>query len=212
MADGELDVKLPWPDAEAIAATPPEVSRVEPSTVLWRLHDVSGEHPVGWNSLRHRGPLPTARFDPWDPPAGERADGVAYFGFDWPACLAEVFQTTRVVESRPGRVLLITGFRPVRALSLLDLRGDYPIRVGASHLLNSGPRSRCRSWAAALRRAHPDLDGMLYLGMAARPCAVLYVDDIFGDVPDFSRQLNDPAIADYVATAATQIGYNVRGW
>jgi len=208
----DVDVKLPWPDDEVVAAAPPSWHRIAPTTMLWRLHDALSDHPVAWNALRRRGPLPTARFDPWEPPEADRPDGVAYLGLDWPTCLAEVFQVTRVVEVRPGRRLLITGFRPTRELSLLDLRGEYPIRAGASHLLNSGPRPRCRAWAAALRRAHPESDGLLYTGMAGRACVALYVDDAFGAAPDFCRQLDDPAIAADVADAVDRIGYGLRGW
>ncbi|RLV56093.1 RES domain-containing protein [Aeromicrobium phragmitis] len=206
----ELETKLPPPDPEVIASVEPEVWTSQ--DVLWRIHATGGEHPSAWNALRNWGPLVTARFDPWSPPPTKHDDAVGYFGWDWATCLAEVFQTTRSIHVEPGRGVLLTGFQPQRSLSLLDLRGEYPVRVGASHLINSGPRHRCRAWAQALRQAHPNLDGMVYTGIAGRSCVVLYTAEVFPTSPTFSRQLHDPAIAAHVADAAHQIGYRLRGW
>lgn len=198
--------KLPDPDPDRIAGTPAQYAELD--DVLWRLHAPQHlDHPMRWDQLRTFGPLGTSRFDPWLPPPKERApEGVAYFGRDVPTCLAEVFQETRHVNtSRQG--LQLTAFVPTRPLGLLDLRGRWPIQIGASHLLNSGPRRRCRVWAHALRGAYPQADGLVFTGMAGRDCVTLYAPGVFPEVPDFSRPLNDPALAARVADACTQIGY-----
>jgi hypothetical protein len=205
--------KLPWPDPAAIADVAAPIVAV--GRELWRLHTPTGEHPLRWDELRGFGPLASARFDPWPPPPTDRAadpvtSGVGYFGFDIPTCLAEVFQSRRVVDRGAG--VQLTAFTPTRQLNLLDLRGGWPITIGASHLLNSGPRDRCRAWAHAIRAVHPRCDGLVYSGMAGRDCVVLYAPpgDVFPPRPSFSRLLADPTIDPYVASAASQIGYGVR--
>jgi hypothetical protein len=200
--------KLPEPDLVRIASTPPEYAHVD--NVLWRLHaPAHPRFPMRWDQLRSFGPLVTARFDPWPPPPADQAPaGVGYFGLDVPTCLAEAFQSTRNVNVLRGG-LQLTAFKTRRPLRLLDLRGTWPLSIGASHLINSGPRNRCRSWAAALRSTHPHADGLLFTGIAGRDCVTVYSPpgDIFPAVPDFTRPLSDPAIESRVADACSQIGY-----
>jgi hypothetical protein len=211
---GQLKVaKFPWPDPAKIASAGAAVSTVD--RPLWRLHTPTGDYPLRWNELRSHGPLASARFDPWQPPAGDRdADpvttGVGYFAFDLPACLCEPFQTRRVVD-RGGGVQL-TAFEPTRPLHLLDLRGGWPIAIGASHLINSGPKDRCRAWARAIRSVHPGHDGLIYTGMAGRSCVALYAPpgNVFPALPAFTKPLADPGLDPYIASAAEQIGYGVR--
>ena len=205
--------KLPWPDPATIAAVDTEVVSVD--RVLWRLHTPAGDYPLRWNELRTFGPLPNARFDPWLPPPDDQqahplTRGVGYFGFDIPTCLAEVFQARRIVDRQGG--VQLTAFQPTRHLRLLDLRGGWPIAIGASHLINSGPRDRCRAGAHAIRSVHPHFDGLMYTGMAGRDCVALYAPpgDVFPALPGFSKPLADPALDPYVAAAAEQIGYGVR--
>lgn len=205
--------KLPWPDQAKIASVDPDVVRVD--GVLWRLHTPAGDYPLRWNELRTFGPLPTARFDPWlSSPQDRRTDpvtsGVGYFAFDIPTCLAEVFQVRRIVDRGAG--VQLTAFPPTRQLELLDLRGDWPLAIGASHLINSGPKDRCRAWAHAIRSVHSGYDGLIYIGMAGRDCVALFAPpgDVFPALPAFSKPLADPALDPYLAMAAEQIGYGVR--
>ena len=203
--------KLPAPDPAVIASKGPVVGVVQEH--LWRLHAPTGRHPTRWDQLRTYGPLASARFDPWLPPSEDRSadpvtTGVGYFGLDVPSCLAEAFQTNRHISTdRVG--LQLSAFLPTRRLRLLDLRGTWPIAIGASHAINSGPRNRCRAWAHAIRSVHPAYDGLLYTGMAGRACAVVYSPpgDLFPAVPDFTKPLADPGLAPYIADAAEQIGY-----
>lgn len=198
--------KLPKPDLATIRSVAPVYA--ERHETLWRAHLVLGDHPLMWNDLRRHGPLPSARFDPWPPPPQDRETGAGYFAFDVATCLAEVFQETRRINARePGYQL--SAFTPTRALSLLDLRGDYPIQMGASHTINGGHKNRCRQWACALATVHPDADGMLFHAMTGKDCLVLWEpgSDAFGEAPDFSRPLQDRGLARTVATAAQHINY-----
>jgi hypothetical protein len=205
--------KLPWPDRAKIAGIDAEVVAVD--RPLWRVHTPAGDYPLRWNELRTFGPLATARFDPWLPPPGDRdADpvttGAGYFAGDIPACLAEAFQARRMVDREGG--VQLSAFTPTRQLHLLDLRGGWPIAIGASHLINSGPKDRCRAWAHAIRSVHPGYDGLMYTGMAGRDCVALYSPpgDVFPGLPAFTKPLADPALDPYIAHAAEQIGYGVR--
>lgn len=206
--------KLPWPDPDRIAGVGVQVALVERD--MWRLHRPAGRHSLRWDELRASGPLPSARFDPWEPPLAERAGdpvttGVGYFGFDVPTCLAEVFQSTRRVDLDDSGIQL-SAFKPTRQLQLLDLRGRWPILIGAAHQVNSGPKDRCRAWAKAIRETHPRYDGFIFTGMAGRDCAVVYAPpgDIFPAAPAFTKALSDPSLDSYISDAAQQIGYDIR--
>jgi hypothetical protein len=203
--------KLPDPDVSIIASK--DAAYAPTDAVLWRIHAPTGAHPIRWDALRRFGPLPTARFDPWSPPARDRSGdsvtrGVGYFAFDIPACLAEVFQTTRHISTTRGR-LQLSAFEPVRSLNLLDLRSGWPIEIGSSHALNSGPKNRCRTWAEAIRGVHSTTDGLLYIGMAGRDCVVLFEPPggVIPITPSFTKPLADPGLASRIADAAGQIGY-----
>ena len=144
--------------------------------VLWRVHFTGTEHAVAWNRLRRHGPVETCRFDPH--PAGAPttgAEGVAYTALDVTTALAEVFQQpARIINSRRNAPQL-TGFNPTRELTLLDLTGDWPLHAGASHVINTGRRDRCRAWARAFRAAWPHVDGLCHVSsMTGLRCVTLF--------------------------------------
>lgn len=174
---------------------------------MWRIHNPNGVHRVAWNYLRSFGPLTRARFDPWVGEPAEQSGAVGYFATDWSTCLAEYFQETRRVTTSTN--CYITGFTPTRTLDLLDLRGEYPIKVGASHSLNGGTRTHCRAWSHAFRTALPSLDGFVYAGMNSLNCFVLFENtwDAFPKHPGFSRALFDPSIYERLAVATKNINY-----
>lgn len=178
--------------------------------VLWRIRRGAGRFPSKWDGFRHLGPLPSARFDPHKPPTHEQTECVAYFAATWRTCLAEVFQATRVVNVRRGDPF-ITGVRPTRPLQLLDLRGDWPIRIGASHHINTGRKDHCRAWARALRQAWPRADGLISVGIDSGPVITLFAPArrTLGREPVFDRPLADGHIRDRVAAATEAIGYTL---
>jgi hypothetical protein len=110
------------------------------------------------------------------------------------------------------RAPYLTGWRPTRVLTLLDLTETWPIRNGASHLLTSGPKSVCRAWARAVDTEWPDLDGLWSVStMTGRPTVTLFTAAAaaFPRRPAFSRPLASPALQGALATAAAEIGYRL---
>jgi hypothetical protein len=177
--------------------------------MLWRVHFTTTAHPTPWNRLRHYGPIERCRFDPHEPPPHEQAEGVAYLTLDVPTALAEVFQETRVVNPDASAPYL-TGFFPARPLTLLDLTDAWPVRVGASHAINTGRKDYCRAWARAFRRAWPTADGLLSTSsMTGHDCVTLFnpAGDAFPAEPAFSEPLNHPDLMADLTTAAADIGY-----
>ena len=206
-------VKLPWPPpAATLAGQIPEIGTVEPHTVLWRVHETVGPHVLDWNQLRHFGPVADCRFDPQPPPPGPgNPEGVLYAAVDLPTTLAERFQTTRTVDRRRGSPALVA-WHPTRPLQLLDLTGDWPVRLGASHVINTGRRDVCRAWARALRAAWPDADGLRHTSsMTGHPGVTLWTPaaNSFPARPDFSELLAHPGLATWLAAACRTVGYRM---
>jgi len=204
-------VKLPLPPvSDALTLEEGDLTAVAVHIVLWRLHRTAGENVVAWNALRFWGPS-HARFDPQQPPPGPSDRGVSYAALDITTCLAEVFQDRRVVDTARGAPYL-TAWRPGRTVHLLDLTGTWPIRNGASHLLNTGPHDLCRAWARAIDARWPDLDGLWHVSaMNGQPEITLFTAaaDAFPPRPLFSRPLSDPGTRGWITAAAEQIGYDV---
>lgn len=204
--------KLPLPpppeDLRQRGDPPPRATDVP--DVLWRVRRTRTRFPTEWNTFRSFGPMAKARFDPHQPPPHEQAEAVAYFGADWPVCLAEVFQDTRVIDAVTGSPF-IAGVRPTRPLRLIDLRGDWPLTVGASHHINTGRKDHCRAWARALRHAWPDADGLTSVGINAGTVVTLFLParDSLGPAPAFDRPLADESLEERLATAVESIGYDL---
>ena len=76
--------------------------------------------------------------------------------------LAEFFQVTRIVDLERGRPVLST-FEISEKLSLLDLSGTFVTLIGASAVINSGPRPKSRRWARLLYEAYPGCQGFYHL-------------------------------------------------
>lgn len=202
--------KLPLPSTiNELGQQEPEFARVQ--MVLWRVHFRGGTHPSGWDELRYYGPL-GSRFDPQ--PVGQARvgpEGVAYAATSVPTALAEVFQTSRTIHLTRQDPWL-AGWEPTRELVLLDLTGQWPLRIGASHAINTGRRDHCRAWARALRAAWPTADGLLHTSsMTAQPSVTLYnpARDTFPQSPAVHFALADPRLADPLLRAAAAIGYEL---
>ena len=204
--------KLPLPpETEGLRRHTRVVANWPHDTVLWRVRVTEGPHIVAWNALRHYGPVASGRFDPHEPPPQEQGEASGYFALAVPTVLAEVCQAARVINPRRGAPYL-TGFRPTRVLSLLDLSGDWPISIGASHAINTGRKDHSRAWARALRAAWPAVDGLSYVSaMTGAGCVALFTParDTFPDRPDFSEPLAHPDLRSTLAAAADSIGYQL---
>lgn len=197
------------PDAAALRALGCETRIIPASTVLWRIHFTASAHIVPWNRLRTWGPVPGSRWEPHPLPPGDAAPlGAAYLGEDVLTCLAEVFQLTRFVDV-DREAPYVTAFRTARALSLVDLTGDWLLPAGASAQVAFGEKARTRAWARAIHEAWPDADGVYSLSAMAlsRKVLTLWTEDAIPAAPEFSAPLNAPGILTDVIAAAAKIGY-----
>jgi hypothetical protein len=126
--------------------------------------------------------------------------------------VAEVFQETRIVDVR-DRAPWFVIFRTARLLRLLDLRGVWPTRAGASQAICSGSKSRARRWSQAIYEAYPDVDGLIYrssMGGGADSYALYErAQEAIPELPEFHRALDDPALARPLADAAAAIAYGL---
>ncbi|BBZ15288.1 RES family NAD+ phosphorylase [Mycobacterium branderi] len=201
-----------------VPRTPPDRLTKEPDDVvdytgiLWRVHRSTGEHVRPWNELRTYGPLPSMRWDPQPgPPPADHHDSVLYAACDVATALAEVYQSTRVIDTRAGAPRL-TAWEPTRALQLLDLSGTWLLRNAASAALLGAPRSTCRRWARAIYLTWPELDGLQAPStMTGRLNVVLWTAsaDAMPAAPSFSRPLAQPLVWTLAQAAAAEIGYQI---
>jgi hypothetical protein len=206
--------KLPdRPDPAVLAASNPEIHTVPTSAVLWRIHRTTGPHVMAWNELRRFGPISTCRFDPHPdgPPRQHPGVGVLYAAGDLPTALAEVYHTTRAIDVVSGAPAA-AAFRLRRPARLLDLTGGWPLRAGASHVINSGRRAATRAWARAFLATWPDLDGLWHTSsLTGQPCVTLYTaaSDALPTTPAHTFGLNDTDYLNWVLVAADTIGYTL---
>ena len=206
--------KLPdRPDPAVLAASDPEFHRIDTDTALWRIRRTTGAHVLGWNEFRDYGPIRTCRFDPHPdgPPRRHRGIRVLYAAAALPTALAEVYQDTRVIDCVGGSPTA-TAFRFRRAVRLLDLTGDWPLRAGASHAINTGRRNASRAWARAFLSVWPNLDGLWHTSsLTGRPCVTLYTGaaDALPPAPAHTFGLDDPRYLDWLLVAADTIGYDL---
>lgn len=205
--------KLPGPpDPAVLAGLPPSYANLGPATPLWRVHATEGEHPSAWNEMRTWGPAPGCRFDPHEPPPRVQDEKVLYAAYDVPTALAEVYQQHRRIVRDAGAPYL-TGFTVSRTLRLLNLTGNWPLRIGAAHSINADvDKAKTRAWARALRLAFSDADGLLSVSsMTGRRTVTLFApaEDALPDQPAFSEPLGSAALASRLRAAAYTIGYTV---
>lgn len=151
----------------------------------------------------------------WDPhPSTQPAihtEGVLYAAFDIATSLAEVYQTTRLIDTRTGAPAL-TGWQPQRPLRLLDLSSTWLLRNGASTALLAASRSTCQHWACAIYTSWPDIDGLYTPSpLTGRSNTVLRnaAADSLPAMPAFSRPLTHPLVWSIAQAAAAQIGYHL---
>ncbi|MGS0683910.1 RES family NAD+ phosphorylase [Nakamurella sp. GG22] len=206
--------KLPdRPDPSTLANSRPEFHTVPTSTVLWRIHRTTGAQVTAWNVLREFGPIGSCRFDPHPegPPRLHPGTGVLYAAGNLPTALAEVFQSTRVVDCLTDSPAA-TAFRFNRPVRLLDLTGGWPLRAGASHVINTGRRSATRAWARAFLSAWPALDGLWHTSsLTGDPCVTVYpaAADALPDDPAHTFGLSDTLYGHWLLGAADSIGYDL---
>ncbi|MGH2355141.1 MAG: RES family NAD+ phosphorylase, partial [Chloroflexota bacterium] len=164
-----------------------------------------------WDTFRAYGPT-DARFDHHQPPPGVQERRILYAAEHVRACLAEVFQRRRHIDTAFGEPWLV-GFALAAPLRLLNLTGAWPTRAGASMAINSGPRPRARRWSRAIYETYPDAQG-LYCGssMYRNTPGVALFERAAGALPArplFHRALADPLLLPALADAADELGYTL---
>lgn len=185
---------------------------------LWRIHTVTGRHPMNWNELRWNGPLHDQRWDPQrGPVAAISPAGVSYAAVDYVTCFSEVFQRDRQISRTSDRAL--SGWKPNRPLELVNLlggdgTGDWAIKHGASASLPQAPKNICRAWAAAIyEQLGAQIDGLLVPStVLGDPMVVLFTRSIsaFPDGPQFSRTLEHVAVTRLALKASERLGWALK--
>lgn len=202
----------------------PKVPRTPPTTLqvrrgdilqarptLWRIHRTQGSHVIAWNGFRTFGPV-AARYDPQAEPRGNHpGDGVSYTALELKTAAAEVYQTSRRIDTTTDAPYA-TSWTPTRPLQLLDLTGDWALFNGASASLAQASRPTCRNWSRAIHQTWPDLDGLWAPStMTGQPMVVLYepATSAMPDFPAFSEPLSVAVVWSVLAQIATTIGYEI---
>lgn len=164
---------LPEVPDDLPALQPHHILDLAVDTELVRIHDELGPHARAFDEPRWFGPIPDrGRFDhhPAGPPRDHQPDhGIIYAAAIDPAtghgqpfdiALAEWVQSDRELHITAG--LALTVVSPGQRLRLLDLR-TWGQTVGAGAHRSTEPHHRVQPWARAIRRAYPDLHGVLYV-------------------------------------------------
>jgi hypothetical protein len=206
------------PGASALAEITPTLITLPAGSALARVYYTSSAHPLEWNQFRSFGPLNFR----WDhhltTVAGEpREQGrtVYYAAANAVTCLAEVFQATRRID-RVYQAPWLVVFNTLRALSLLDLTGDFATRMGASMEIHSGSRGRARGWARDLYEAFADAEGLVCASPMHGGAPAFALNEralratLFPPHPEFHRALADDILLDPLKHAAQALGYALR--
>jgi len=211
--------KLPnAPSSSSLAALDPKIKVMPAGSPLARIFFRGGAHPVDWDEFRHWGPA-GSRFDHHTrdaaglPCVGPR--GILYAaGNTGPGalavCIAEVFQNTRIIDDRNREPWFVI-FDTARELTLLDLRGIWTTKAGASAAINSGPKRRAQDWSRTFYEAYPKIGGIIYPScMGGNADAVALYERAKSALPvrpRFHRALSGRELRPALARAAEAIGY-----
>jgi hypothetical protein len=208
--------KLPEPPPVAkLRRVPPAVATLRAGTKLWRIYFRDGSYPATWDQMRYYGPVEGARFDHHLDPPRAQYRGILYAatGDDAIAtCVAEVFQDTRLVDTRKDEPWL-AAFTLMEDVSLLDLTGKWPTKARASANINSGPRPRCRRWSSTIYDSYPHLMGLYYASSmnGNEPAVAFYerVTKALPRLPVLNRPLSDAPLLTPIERIAAELGYDL---
>ncbi len=204
------------PDPAALRRISVETRTLPAFATVARIFHAGGTHPTAWDAFRYYGPT-ASRFDHHLPDAqGQAQDrGMMYLAAgdeSIPTCLAEVFQTTRIID-RHSRHPILAGFELATEITLIDLCGTFATAIGASAAIHSGSRPRARRWARQLYLAYPQTDGILYCSsMYGNAPAIALFERGKRSIPGrpvFHRALSDPVLANILIETGKKIQYGV---
>ena len=107
----------------------------------------------------------------------------------------------------------LAAFTLMDDVSLLDLRGKWPTRAGASANISSGPRPRCRRWSRAIYDAYPNLGGLYYASSmnGNEPAVALYerASNALPRSPVLNRLLSEAPLLLPLERIAAELGYDL---
>jgi hypothetical protein len=119
-------------------------------------------------------------------------------------------QNTRIIDDRDREPWFVI-FDTARELTLLDLRGIWTTKAGASAAINSGPKRRAQDWSRTFYEAYPKIDGIIYpSSMGGNADAVALYERAKSALPvrpRFHRALSGRELRPALARAAEAIGY-----
>jgi RES domain len=209
--------KFPEPPGVAVLrGIAPQTLILAADTKLARIYFAGGPHPSRCSQFRSFGPT-AARWDHHLPNehhvAAEQDRAIFYCAPDVDTCAAEVFQATRRIDrTRNAPWLVVFALR--EAVTLLDIRGTFATKMGASTAIHSGPRSRARVWARELYDAYPDIQGLYYgSSMDGHAPAIPLnerVQRAIPEQPQFHRALNDDILVEILQQIALRLSYGLR--
>lgn len=209
--------KLPnRPDPARLRDRAPHLVSLPAGSTLHRVYRRGGPYPTLWNALRFFGPT-SARFDHHLPDGSgdprEQERGVLYAAADIVTALAEAFQQRRTVNRRVDRPWLVS-FALSRALTLLDLTGTFPVSVGGSMKLVTGPALYSQNWSRGFYDAYPQIEGLYYPGsLTNRPVVALYERALRPSplpmTATVHRALDDPLLIEPLRNACRTLGYGL---
>jgi hypothetical protein len=137
-----------------LAQRTPFFYKLEPGTILYRIHDRNCDPLFFGKTRRNRFDSPDRRF------------GVLYAGFDEYCAFIETFgQSTgiRVVSRKALKESRLAKLRVTQPLTLIDLAASGGLaRIGADARLLSGSHALAQRWSAALRRQPQNPAGLRY--------------------------------------------------
>ena len=194
---------------EALANVKPEWRVVRSQTALFRIYKRSGDYPTHWDEFRFYGPT-GSRFDHHVEPPHLQSRGILYATRAIETPFAEFFQSRRTIDVHQDEPWLV-GFRLAAPLKLLNIRGRWPTRAGASTALNSGSRTVARGYSQAIYAAYAEAQGIWY-GSSMNgnsPSLALFERAVgtFSPRPAFHHALTDPLLLPLLDRCAAAFNY-----
>jgi hypothetical protein len=206
--------KLPNPQLPLPELATGDVLTLEVGTLLWRVYRSASPHRATWSTFRRFGPVGNGRFDHHLPPPHEdAARGILFAALDIRAAIVESLQEGRLID-RFHEAPWLVGFELERDTQLLDLRGAWPTRAGASQAIATGPHRRAQAWSREFYAAYPNLVGVAYpSAMAGGLTNVALFEraaDHLATRPRLHMPLNHPGLEAALNRIAATFNYDLR--
>jgi hypothetical protein len=127
--------------------------------------------------------------------------------------VAEAFQDARVIDRVRDAPWLVC-FELELDTVLLDLRGAWPTRSGASQAIASGRRDRAQAWSREIYASYRGIVGLLYRSaMAGDTTNIALYERTLGNLPVYpilNLPLSHPGLMSALNRGAAKFGYGIR--